>query len=543
MKKRTLIVLCVVVIVVLIGGVAAALCWLNNRTSADAGAKRVVLNEELVFCINVDQLVEKSAVNEILSDANRQLLATVIAAESGKPEGTLYIAELMKNLDNIGLNTAMPMYGYGNMTEESLTLNYDLTFVAEVMDATKIDNFVDFLSEDLEVVREGDMRTISLGEGYTVAYNNKRFIIAMGNDNLAEAFSRPDADLSKYEEYDIAFNVKLKPIIDLARRYEEVAIAENTDLMEACNYEWERVWYKEIIAESEKRLANIAKVDGMMTEESDVVMGIAFENGRAVAEVVANGVDMGYALERQVSNSYLAYVDNDALAVLNLSVNGKQLADLLSKNISAEYADMFSVSRNEFNLYFGILTDAIKSIDGDVTVALNDILDVVVAMDVTDNYIISNVAQFGSGILKKRGDNLYGISYGGYSFAIGHTDNTLYATVNSSFEKRENSATESSWVADIDGSYGYLLMDVDNMMDNSLVSSTYNRQLRNMDKDDATLVNNIIEMCDYAYMSLNATNSLQFVIVLDDKNTNALEQIVKQVMPYVTQRAASEILR
>lgn len=543
MKKRTLIVLCVVVIVVLIGGVAVALCWLNNRTSADAGAKRVALNEELVFCINVDQLVEKSAVNEILSDANRQLLATVIAAESGKPEGTLYIAELMKNLDNIGLNTAMPMYGYGNMTEESLALNYDLTFVAEVMDATKIDNFVDFLSEDLEVVREGDMRTISLGEGYTVAYNNKRFIIAMGNDNLAEAFSRPDADLSKYEEYDIAFNVKLKPIIDLARRYEEVTIAENTDLMEACNYEWERVWYKEIIAESEKRLANIAKVDGMMTEGSDVVMGIAFENGRAVAEVVANGVDMGYALERQVSNNYLAYVDNDALAVLNLSVNGKQLADLLSNNISAEYADMFGVSRNEFNLYFGILTDAIKSIDGDVTVALNDILDVVVAMDVTDNYIISNIAQFGSGILKKRGDNLYGISYGGYSFAIGHTDNTLYATVNSSFEKRENSATESSWVADIDGSYGYLLMDVDNMMDNSLVSSTYNRQLRNMDKDDATLVNNIVEMCDYAYMSLNAPNSLQFVIVLDDKNTNALEQIVKQVMPYVTQRAASEILR
>lgn len=543
MKKRTLIVLCVVVIVVLIGGVAAALCWLNNRTSADAGAKRVALNEELVFCINVDQLVEKSAVNDILSDANRQLLATVIAAESGKPEGTLYIAELMKNLDNIGLNTAMPMYGYGNMTEESLALNYDLTFVAEVMDATKIDNFVDFLSEDLEVVREGDMRTISLGEGYTVAYNNKRFIIAMGNDNLAEAFSRPDADLSKYEEYDIALNVKLKPIIDLARRYEEVTIAENTDLMEACNYEWERVWYKEIIAESEKRLANIAKVDGMMTEESDVVMGIAFENGRAVAEVVTNGVDMGYTLERQVSNNYLAYVDNDALAVLNLSVNGKQLADLLSKNISAEYADIFGVSRNEFNLYFGILTDAIKSIDGDVTVALNDILDVVVAMDVTDNYIISNVAQFGSGILKKRGDNLYGISYGGYSFAIGHTDNTLYATVNSSFDKRENSATESSWVADIDGSYGYLLMDVDNMMDNSLVSSTYNRQLRNMDKDDATLVNNIVEMCDYAYMSLNAPNSLQFVIVLDDKNTNALEQIVKQVMPYATQRAASEILR
>lgn len=543
MKKRTLIVLCVVVIVVLIGGVAATLCWLNNRTSADAGAKRVALNEELVFCINVDQLVEKSAVNDILSDANRQLLATVIAAESGKPEGTLYIAELMKNLDNIGLNTAAPMYGYGNMTEESLALNYDLTFVAEVMDATKIDNFVDFLSEDLEVVREGDMRTISLGEGYTVAYNNKRFIIAMGNDNLTEAFSRPDADLSKYEEYDIAFNVKLKPIIDLARRYEEVTIAENTDLMEACNYEWERVWYKEIIAESEKRLANISKVDGMMTEESDVVMGIAFENGRAVAEVVANGVDMGYALERQVSNNYLAYVDNDALAVLNLSVNGKQLADLLSKNISAEYADMFGVSRNEFNLYFGILTDAIKSIDGDVTVVLNDILDVVVAMDVTDNYIISNVAQFGSGILKKRGDNLYGISYGGYSFAIGHTDNTLYATVNSSFEKRENSATESNWIADIDGSYGYLLMDVDNIMDNSLVSSTYNRQLRNMDKDDATLVNNIVEMCDYAYMSLNTPNSLQFVIVLDDKNTNALEQIVKQVMPYVTQRAASEILR
>lgn len=543
MKKRSLIVLCVIVTILLISAVAAVLYGLGNRGNVDTGDKRVVLDEELVFYINLNQIVEKSAINNTLTDANRKLLATVIAAESGKPEGALYIAELMENLDNIGLNTSIPMYGYGNMNEEFLSLNYDLTFVAEVMDAAKIDDFVSFLSEDLDIIREGDMRTVLLDEEYTIAYDNKRFVIAIGNNNISEAFNRPNADLSAYEKYDIAFDVKLKPILNLGRRYEEANIAENMELMEACKYQWEQVWYEEVIAESEKRLANMAKFEDMMTEESNVTLGVLFDNGRAVTEVVANGIDVGYQLDRQVSNDYLAYVNNDALAVLNLSVNGERLTDLLSKNISAEYADMFGISRNEFNVYFGILTDAIKSIDGDVTVALNDILDIVVAMDVIDNYIISNVAQFGSGILKKRGDDLYGINYGGYSFAIGHADNTLYATINSSFEKRETTAADNAWVDDVDGSYGYLWMDVDNVMNNSYISAAYNRQLRNMDKEDAELVNGIIKAFDYAYLSFNTPNSIEFVIVFDDKSTNALEQVVNQVMPYVTQRAARRILR
>ena len=105
------------------------------------------------------------------------------------------------------------------------------------------------------------------------------------------------------------------------------------------------------------------------------------------------------------------------------------------------------------------------------------------------------------------------------------------------------STADNAWVDDVDGSYGYLWMDVDNVMNNSYISAAYNRQLRNMDKEDAELVNGIIKAFDYAYLSFNTPNSIEFVIVFDDKSTNALEQVVNQVMPYVTQRAARRILR
>jgi hypothetical protein len=275
------------------------------------------------------------------------------------------------------------------------------------------------------------------------------------------------------------------------------------------------------------------------------MLGLSFKAGRVVAELSANGVKSEYKLEKRVSNNHLAYVDDDVMAVLNLGVNGEMLSKVLSENITPDYADMLGLSRNEFNIYFGVLCDAIKSINGDVTLALNDItgnyyvngVDAILAMDVADDYIISNVAQFGEGFLNNYGNNTYGLTYAGLNFKLGQANNVLFATVNDEFKQQDNSAKRSAWASDIEESYGYVVVDVNNMMDNHIVSNLYRQEMRGFDSTTAGYINNFVDSCSYAYFTINSPQSVQLVLVFEDKQTNSLEQIVRQLAPVVIREA------
>ena len=549
MKRRSLFAILAAVVLCVSGVIVSC------STEDKAKETKVVLDDTVVLYVDLAQLGNKSAINEILTDGNRSLLATVLTAECDNPEWTDYTAKLLANLSVSGLDTKTPVYGYYDIKDAEFEAE-ELVLVAKVADAKAVDRFVEYMSElsgeDIEVVKDGDLRKFTLEDELYCAYNTKRFVAVASEEYLEDAESvikraleRPEADLSAYEKYDCAVSLNVDEVLALQSFRVQCDIDEAYEELDVEIEEWEYEWLMYEIGQMEGELETYKELQKQLEKDARATLGLSFKAGRVVAELSMDGVKSEYKLDRKVSNNHLAYINDDVLAVLNLGVNGEMVSKMLNDNITPDYADMLGFSRNEFNIYFGILCDAIKSIDGDVTVALNDVyggyyaegVDAILAMNVSDDYIISNVAQFGEGLLNKYGKNTYGLSYGGFNFKLGQEEDTLFLTVNDDFKKQANPASNSAWVADVKGSYGYLVADIDNLMDNRFIAREYRKELKYYDSVTAGYINNFVESCNYAYFTINTPTSVQLVLVFDDKETNSLEQIVRQLAPAVIREA------
>ena len=179
-------------------------------TEDKAKETKVVLDDTVVLYVDLAQLGNKSAINEILTDGNRSLLATVLTAECDNPEWTDYTAKLLANLSVSGLDTKTPVYGYYDIKDAEFEAE-ELVLVAKVADAKAVDRFVEYMSElsgeDIEVVKDGDLRKFTLEDELYCAYNTKRFVAVASEEYLEDAESvikraleRPEADLSAYEK-------------------------------------------------------------------------------------------------------------------------------------------------------------------------------------------------------------------------------------------------------------------------------------------------------------------------------------------------------
>lgn len=532
----------------------------KGETKADVeSVERVkignVLDDTIAFYFNLGQLVDKSGIDSILTDANRALIASMAA-----PEDTAYAQSLLQDLDNTGINTSKPIYGYANFTS-IVDEQFAMTLVAQVKDAKMVDRFIDFLSETsgdtIYVERDGDMRLINISDGL-IGYNSKRFIVVTGicddySELLDAAFQRPLADLSAYAKYDAALSMQIMPFIDIIRNELQLSIdryvADIADLEEYGDDDWELEWIKEELAEAEQNLETLNNAEAYFSQNASALIGLAFENGKVVLETCYDGIEDEFNIARKVNNNYLNYVDNSALVLFNFGLDGKKFANLLTQYIPSDLADLIGIDRNEFNLYMGIGCDAIKSINGDVAIALNDIsgdrydsvqgVEALVSIDVNDDYIFSNVAQFGADMLNQVNDNLYSLSFYGFNFYLGQQNDTLFATVNMEYKERLESAANARWADDVKDSYGYILIDLDNVVANDFV---YYNCCKAFDMNTASF-KNIVKSLSHVYFSATSANSVEFVIAFDDENTNSLENIVRQVSSIAVSEMTQQMLR
>ena len=565
MKKSLIICLAALGLLLIGGGVFAAIYFGGDDKKQDTTeSKTEALDETAVFYINLDQLVQKSNVHEILNDFNRSVLANAITQELGDRQWTEYTNEILANLNNSGIDTTIPIYGYlsfkGNGAYEP---EVAFTIVAEIADAEMVDRFVEYIStlsgEYIPVYHDGDMRQINIEDSVFVGYNNERFVFVACNtdgtlnDYVTSAFERPRADLSAYAEYDIAASVMLKPFYDTIIAEVEYELDNMYTSMEECRemlndddidyydsmyIEDDIMWHQQQIESTETSLEVMKGYEDMIQDNSNMIVGLVFEDGEMALEYSINGVEAMYEIDKKVSNEHLAYIESNALAVLNVAVDGEIISEVLSKVLTPDLADEFDMERNEFNLYTGIACDAIKSINGDVMIAVNDLYgnyyginsgDGMVAISVNDNYIISAVGQFANGYLTKTGNNQYSLYESGMAMNLGQDDQTLYLALNMDYEKCASSAKKAPWLNDVEDSYGYLVLNIDSMMQNNAIASLYRNAMHNLDYQEAALVDNLIDAISYAYVSAETPTSVRMAIVFDDQQTNSLAQIVNIV--------------
>lgn len=563
MKKQTLFSILAAAVVIICG--FATSC---STESEGAKANKEVLNDTFVFYANLGEINKKGGFDELLTESNRRLLATIIASSAENADYEEYTKKLLVDPSASGINYDTPIYGYLNVKDDSVSL----VIVADVENAKNVDKFITFLEEmsgeSVGAVRKGDVRQFSIDDLH-IAYNNNRIVAVVDesldygdnpNKVIAKALNRPDADLSAYEKYDIAYSVNIKKLVDILITDKQRSLDYSYEYLAVCD-EWEREWEMEYIKSLEKEIEMLKNSTKDFEENARATIGITSKAGRIVAEMSVDGYNSEYKLDKKVSNEFLEYVNNNALLVANLAVDGNMVSEILDKYFTAEYAKELGLNRNEFNLYVGIASDAFKSINGDMTLAINDIknkpyygieqINALMAVNVTDDYIISNVSMYGAGILNSYGANCYGFNYDDTLIMLGQKQDTLYLTVNNDFRTRSNSAASKAWVKDVKNSHGYIVVDVDNVLKNDFIVSTFREEFEKDDyyyeesKEDKIfneLAYKAIDKISYIYLSITSPTSVELVVVMDDKQANALKQYVDLVKPYMLTILASEAL-
>lgn len=546
--KRILLLIFAAIIVA--AAAAVTVVWLNTPSSSDEAEQRAPIEDMFAIYVDVEQLVEKGAIENFITPEYRRMMATMASANIENPEEAAYLESVVNDLSQLGLNLSQPAYVYGNYSGEEIG---SVVVIVEVADVAKLDRFFNTFIEEgnpnAVITRNGDNRVITGLDSTTImGYNSTRLAVVISQVSAgelqaltADALARPLSDLSIFGSRDVAAYIDIAQALDVAEALIEAEKQREEEYAYEYAYDYEVEGYSTAIAEYDAMLEQIAMMRELYTDEATIIAGLTFEEGRATIDITTDGFDTSIYTDNyaRTSNANLQYVEDSAIAVVNMGIKGENLSVYLNENMPANAADMFNMEPTDFNIMLAVVLDMIETINGDVMIALNDIglgsgsatptVDAVATFDVTDNYIYSMATQFGTAMLHPAGENLYTFRFPPFTGYFGQQENVLFASLGSPLTVAANPATNCDWYQDVAGSYSYIVVDVENLMQNELVSMTYSMMLANQNSD-MELINNFVELSDYVYLKLAEPNRTELTVVLKNREVNALQQIIEQLV-------------
>lgn len=531
MKTSTLILRIVAILAVC----AAVVLFFLKRDGifGEKDPERAPITEAMVYYFDIQQLVTKAAISKHIGPEQRRLLATAAAANIEDSALALHAEAILNDFNQSGIDFTKPIYGYLHKS------NNAFVHIAEVCDVDNLDKTFDVLSYLAE--QEVDMPlNIECFDGYravyfnefTVYYNDSRLAIVVvdGADAAViaeEVMSLPLLDLSLFGDADAALYVDINPALG----YVEQKYADDG--------------YSNLVGAHE----NIG-------ENARLITSLTFDPGRVIVSTQISGVDtLSQDVEKKIiSNNHLNYINDDALALLGARVDGVKLAEMLKPMLSRDNLAAAGIAlNNESNMAIAIVFDAIETIDGDFTIALESLdmelkryvnyywddasyypefksVNAAVMADVTDTYIISNIAQFGAGLLQKVGSNHYAVKLGDYAFNLKQDENLLFAGVNMLPEPAASPAANAKWLEDVKDRAFYFVVNVDEVEKNGAYRSY-------IEYEDDDKLSAIIEMLSYAYLTSGVDYNTELALVFDNADVNALEQLCDIIVPMLLEEA------
>lgn len=556
--------MCVICVVV---GAVIATYMLTSR-----GEKEEILApiDDAVFVYaNLEQLATKGAFDKYITADNRRLVATALASQIEDAEYTTLLSGIVADFNATGVDFKGKAYGYLSDNLESFVI------VAKVLDAAKVDDTLKLLSyllvdngeEAIVIERYDDIRTF-MYEDITVSYDNSRIAFVLnGNDAVAiasEALTRAKSDMSQFAENDMAIQLNIERIIALATTYVDTRIAELNEESNNVNDDSYAQQLDDI--NSVKEL--IDSYSQYFTAGAKVTISSTFDLGRATLSYNAEGINYGeYAtLFKPINNAHLSTLSDNAYAVMSVGVDGKVLAQLVNALLDSELLSNIGIRpTNEMNMLFSIVCDALSTINGGVTVALDDIegsvkrtynhywdeyslspniksVEAMILADVADTYIINNIAQFAGGFLRKVDATHYTLQLMNYKFSMGQDDNLFHLGVNMSPTPKTPSALDCEWAKDVDGTCGYFVANIDAMMSGGFMGSVNKIITKNILEEYRSIYTDAMGAVSYIYASAKSLDSAEVVVVFNDKSVNSLEQINAIVLPVLVNESIKAIM-
>lgn len=548
MKKSLLLIIAAIVI---IAGATIAILSINKSHEDD----RAKIEDIFACYFNIDQLAKKGAFDKYLTPEQRRLYASIATADITDNEVSSHINAIIEDFNCSGIDFTKPIYGYCDEVNEAFVL------IAEVVDTSVVDKTINSISylleqngeEAIEILRDGNARTVIFDPTTALAYNNSRIALVVSNEemlamNVNEALSRKLADLTLFGDSDIALYFDAYKLTNFGKQYidKEIALYGDEDL-------------EALITELNDQKLIIEEWSKYITPEARIITDLTFSPGR---------INMGYRgtgfnveeydnMMKRCSGDHLQYISDDALMVMNVGMEGKKLAESITTFLNSSILELMDVELgSQERMVIAVLCDAIESISGEVTAAVESIdgqmrerinyfsgtiehepvlnsISAAVMMDVTDNYIITNVGQFAMGLLRKVDQNKYVGQFSNYAITLEQEDTLLFGGVNMKREIDANPASEAKWAKDVANSYFYWVLDVDNMLANDFINSCNEMIIKEIDYGYREMYTSLTQILSYIYNTSPEALQNETVIVFDDKQTNSLEQLTDAIMPVV----------
>ena len=531
MKRRNILIIAILAIAIC---VTATIFTLHKTTAEPARDKVDAL---CFYYLNLDQIAKKSAFDTHFSAEQRKLIASVLKTEVEKPEMAQQLESIITDINNSGIDFTKPIYCYMDSTESGYVC------VAEVLSDNQIGESLKLLSAlydiDINLEEIDGIHYAKWLNNIAIGYTDDRFIAVVNSKNsdatLAEALTKNLADLTIFGESDMASYINLNKAINAI----ETSLNEPTNATTTTQCQ-------QLIADFRTRL----------TPEANILTTATFESGRATIDQRINGADLsGYSdFFVKGQNNHLNYIDNNAIAIANLSINGTKLAELFNEIINNEAVRRYANFGNEMAIYFAVANDVMESIKGDVTIALETLdgkivekvdyywggtqlapsisnLKASAMVDVADSYIISNIPYFTMGLLRKVGDNHYNTKLGNYNFTLQQNESgLLFAGVNTKLEPATAPVTEKTWATELENSLGYIVVDFDNLITSTFIESASKRLL---DSETYALYSAFAPMLSFGYIAIMECDHNQVVISFDNQEENSLKQLSDLFLPIV----------
>ena len=496
-----------------------------------------------VAYINVDNLVAKSGITE----NQRKTLGALAIQDINDEYGQQYVLNTILDLDNSGIKFSKPIYATLNVDMVDYEPVFELIAVAEVSNSTTLDEFVKHSEVETRVNDKGThyMTTIEDGIYITAGYDKNNLVITATNggsshsyDLFVESLNNATINLAPFSNRDVALYFNLE---------------KTYDVFKDTYYAYETAELKQMVAENFNNF-----------KDCKMVAGLTFEKGRIVLDTRTAGFDKIFEqvnVHKASTNANLKYIPYNALAFANLSIDGDKLAELLNRymtrDVKAMLAEQLGISVNDITAYTTIAGYVIESIDGDITLALNNLnietvteyeydyfyddyyeyqtekltdIEAALIANTDSNYIIENVKAIPSNILplqERSKGSLYTADIEEHELSIGQTGNTFYVGINNRCENAPRQNMESEWASEFEGSLAYVVFDVQNFM-----ASKMGKNIRQemQYESEYEIFNKIVNLTDCIWINSKSMNNAELVVSLTDKESNSFEQIVNLLL-------------
>jgi hypothetical protein len=513
----------------------------------------------MVMRFDLNQVLEKSGIKADLLKLLREKLQ-----EQGAPEA---VVKMTDDLRTTGIDVEAPMYLYVREFNRDYLV---AGFVAKTHDKALLDKLVALMFED-ENVKKSEMAGCTIiddDENAAFAYNDTAVVyasISLKNEQYDEygmlnQSNFPDIKPLLVADLERTISGKASDVVLPAYKGSDVAVCLVMEHM--LDMVREAMTVEDVDANPVEKVINTMAMT--MLEKSrngKIDIALNFADGSINLDAMVTGFAKLFDVEFQpCSNKNLDKVSADAWVVANVPFNGAayiKAIKLLLKN-NPDYKRLIekhlleSDSDVNLDMMLNMALSLLGSVDGDITVALNDIksfdsdsfagagIDVCAMVNVNNSSIMNALETFGIADapgVERCNNGSYCMDADGANIYFGQKDNRLYVSTPKDIASKKSSATSASWYPAVKNSYGYAVINLSSVLSIPEVKKALDEDIKaeqnSKKRASKESAKKLINSLDYLLFTATSPESVSLRLVLKNKNENVLKQVVDSVKPLI----------